>query len=187
MRNNSLLWTGLALAFVAALIAPTAFCDPADFSLHVDGAQTPDSNWTAAQLESKFVGEITPIQYASHGKTHTFKCVPLITLLKAAGAPAEFKMQPKADPKVKSYALRFAVVAHGRDGYVAAFSMAELLPDIGNRHVWVALEEDDQPLSADEGPIRLISPDDQKPARSVHQLAEITVVDTSTSTRPSGG
>jgi hypothetical protein len=102
--------------------------------------------------------------------------------LKAAGAPVELKMDSKSDPGLKSYSLRFVAVARGRDGYVVAFSLAELLPEIGNRHVWLALDEDGQPMSEQDGPMRLLSPDDQKPARGVHQLAEIAIVDTAAAT-----
>jgi hypothetical protein len=97
-------------------------------------------------------------------------------VLKAAGVPIELNMGPKMDPKTKNFPLRFAVVVHGRDGYLAVFSMGELLPDIGGREAWMAIDMDGKPLSDTEGPVRLLVPKDQMPARGVHELAEIDVV-----------
>jgi hypothetical protein len=175
-----------ALATISAifLLAPSAFSDAPINSVHISGAGVTPSDWTINQIQKQFASEITPVEYTAHGQKHVYHCITLVSLLKAAGVPVEFKMDPKADPKTKSYPLRFLIAAHGRDGYIVGFSLAEILPDIGNRHVWVALDEDDQLISDQDGPIRLLSPDDQKPARSVHQLSEIEIIDASATTRP---
>jgi len=176
--------TRIAVAFVIVSLAatPFAFCNDAAGSIHIGGAGIAGTDWTVDQIEKQFAKEITQIAYTGHGQKHIFGRIPLVSLLKAAGVPVELKMSPSADPKLKSFSLRFVAVARGRDGYVVAFSLAELLPEVGNRHVWVALDEDSQPISEEDGPIRLLSPDDQKPARGVHQLAEITIVDTAAAT-----
>jgi hypothetical protein len=176
-----------AVILFSTLIAAApnrAFSQPQGPPLHIHGDGIAPTDWTVDQIQKQLAAEITPITYAGHGQPHIFKCVPLISLLKAAGVPTNLKMQPASDPKTKSYSLRFVAVVRGRDGYIVAFSLAELIPDVGNRHVWVALDEDNQPLSAADGPLRLLSPDDQKPARSVHELADITILDTSATTRP---
>jgi DMSO/TMAO reductase YedYZ molybdopterin-dependent catalytic subunit len=112
--------------------------------------------------------------------------VALLSILKAAGVQTELNMGAKTDPKGKNDALRFAIVLHGRDGYVTVFSLGELLPDIGNKDAWVALDVDGKALPENEGPVRLIVPQDQMPARGVHELAEITVVnEAEAATQPS--
>ena len=174
----------LLFTLIAAL-PNFAFSQPQDPPpLHIHGDGIAPTDWTVDQIEKQLAAEITPITYAGHGQPHVFKCVPLISLLKAAGVPTDLKMQPNSDPKTKSYSLRYVAVVRGRDGYIVAFSLAELIPAVGNRHVWLALDEDGQPLSANDGPMRLLSPDDQKPARSVHELADITLIDASATTRP---
>jgi hypothetical protein len=175
---------GLICGVTLALFQGTqlALCDEITGSVHIGGAGISGTDWTVDLLKTQFANEITPIDYTSHGQKHIFHCISLLSLLKAAGVPVDFKMDPKADPKTKSYPLRFALAARGRDGYIAAFSLAELLPDIGNHHVWVALDEDGQDISEQDGPIRLLAPDDAKPARGVHQLAEIDIVDMATAT-----
>jgi len=185
MQLNRWIVFGIAFCFS---IAPFAFSGEAAQSVHVAGPNIAASDWTIDQIQKQLAQDIAPVTYASHGQKHLYDCIPLVSLLKAAGVPVDLKMTPKADPKTKSYSLRYAVVARGRDGYVVVFSMAELLPDVGNRHVWVAIDEDGHPISDQDGPIRLLSPDDQKPARSVHELAEIVVVDTAAAatTQPTG-
>jgi hypothetical protein len=182
MRTKLPRW--IICVIVAVLLAkpPFLFSDEPSESVHIGGAGIAGTDWTVDQMQKQFAAEIKPIAYSGHGQKHVYRCIALISLLKAAGIPAGLKMDPKADPKTKSYSLRFVAVVRGRDGYVIAFSLAELLPEIGNRQVWVALDEDGQPISEQDGPIRLLSPDDQKPARSVHQLTQITIVDTAAAT-----
>jgi Oxidoreductase molybdopterin binding domain len=103
--------------------------------------------------------------------------VALLSVLQDAGIDTVLKMDPKIDPKIKNYNLRLVVVIHGTDGYTTTFSLAELLPDIGNREAWLALDEDGQALSAKEGPVKLIVPSDAKPGRWVRALDSITVLD----------
>ena len=182
MRIKRLQWMVYGILAVLLATTPFVFSDASSESVHIGGANIPATDWTVDQLQKQFAKEIAPVDYTSHGQKHVYRCVALVSLLKAAGVPVDLKMDPNADRKLKSYPLRFVAVVRGRDGYVVAFSLAELLPDIGNRHAWVALDEDGQPLSEQDGPIRLLSPDDQKPARGVHQLAEITIVDTAAAT-----
>jgi DMSO/TMAO reductase YedYZ molybdopterin-dependent catalytic subunit len=94
-------------------------------------------------------------------------------------------MDPKADPRMKNSELRLVVGVECRDGYLITFSLGELLADIGNRHVWLALDMDGQPLPQRDGPIRLIVPEDVKPGRWAHAVQAIFVVNiTAPTTRP---
>lgn len=86
-------------------------------------------------------------------------------------------MDPAADPKDKNFPLRLVVVVTGRDGYVAAFSLAELLTDVGNTDAWLALDLDGKPLPQAHGPAKLIVPADQKPARWVRGIGTIWILD----------
>jgi len=150
-------------------------------SLRVGGAVGP-STWSTARLKSQFATEMQPVNYASKGKQHTCDCIPLISLLKAAGAPMDLKMDPAADPKTKNRPLRLAVVVRGRDGYTALFSLAELMPAMGNRAAWLGLDADGSDLPAEEGPVKLIVPQDTKLGRWVHAVADITILDADNAT-----
>jgi hypothetical protein len=163
------------LIALAVLAASGAGAEPS--AIHIGGNAVGPSDWTLEQIQTRLAAEIQPVEYSSRGAKHTFSCVPLVSLLKAAGVETDFVMKPGGNPKVKNPQLRQAVVVTGRDGYAVVFSLAEILPAVGDRQVWVALQEDGQPLSDADGPVRLLVPEDKMPARGVHQVASIDVVD----------
>lgn len=106
--------------------------------------------------------------FTAHGKTRTCEGVALAALLRHVGAmPSE----PLRGPD-----LARRVEAVGRDGYRVTFSLAELDSSLGNRRVLLADRCDDQALTAEEGPLRLVVPEDARPARSLRQLQTLTVL-----------
>ena len=118
---------------------------------------------------------------------HTSDCIPPIALIKAAGVQTELKVDPKATPAEKHPNTRLIVEVHCRDGFGAVFCLAELMPDVGNRPAWLALDVDGQPLGPHHGPVKLIVPLDEKPVRWVHGVHSISVIDATTSTTRPGG
>jgi len=175
----------VCVAILIAIVlasATTAFSAESELAVHVGGEVSKPGDWTVSRIQGELASEIKSVQYASKGQSHTSNCVSLLSILKAAGVQTELKMDPKADPKLKNYELRLAVVVEGRDGYVATFSLAELLADVGNRPVWLALDVDGQPLELRDEPMKLIVPEDQKPARWVHAIQTITVINAASPT-----
>jgi len=164
-----------SMGILAALACVAA--DSGGATVHVGGSVATPMDLTVAQMQQQFAADIKAVTYNSKGQPHVFQCVPLLTVLKAAGVDTNFKMMGGAAPKVKNPQMRLVVVVSGRDGYTVAFSMAELLPMVGDRTAWVALTEDGEALSANDGPVRLIVPQDGMPSRGVHEVAGITVVD----------
>ena len=108
----------------------------------------------------------TTVQASDHGKPVTFSGVPLVTLLRRAGVAVD---------SLKGPMLSSIVVATATDGYRATFSLGELAPDLGRTVVYVVDQHDGTPLAAAEGPIRLVVPSDQRPARWVRQVIRIAV------------
>ncbi len=155
-------------------------------SIQLAGSVDHPAKWTIDQIKSALSSEIKSIDFTTHGQKHSYNCVPLVSLLKAAGAHTDLKMGPAVDPRIKNLALRLVVVITASDGYTVSFSLAELLPQIGNREAWLALDQDNQPLSPRDAPARLIVPGDTIPARSIHAISEIDVIDpTAPTTQPS--
>lgn len=183
-RQTGIFYLACAIVFISAGTrnALSAESEPA---VHVGGDVPKSGDWTVGRIRADLASDLKSVQFTSRGAQHTSNCVSMIAILKACGLPAELKMDPKADPKTKNAQLRLIVVVAGRDGYTVAFSLAEMLADVGNRQVWLALDMDGQPLSERDGPIRLIVPEDSKPARWVHSVQTISVVDGSRpTTRP---
>ena len=104
----------------------------------------------------------------AHDKKLQCEGVSLTELLRASKAmPAE----PLRGARLASYVLVTA-----RDGYRAVYSLAELDPTLGNRKVFLVDRCDGKPLDDEDGPLRLIAPEDARPARWVRQVQSITVV-----------
>jgi len=166
------------LACTLLLTAGTAFCAELEPSVHVVGDVPKPGDWSVAQIRKELASDVKPVQYAARGQQHQSDCVPLISLLKAAGVQTELKMGPSAlDPKTKHQELRLIVVVQGSDGYAVSFSLAELMTDVGDRAVWLALDLDGQPLPVPaEGRLKLMVPEDKKPARAVHSIQTIVVI-----------
>lgn len=59
--------------------------------------------------------------------------------------------------------------------YRVVFSLAELAPDLTGRVVLLADARDGKPLASDEGPLRLVLPDDARPTRWIRQITSLAV------------
>lgn len=111
----------------------------------------------------------TVVEAKAHGKALSCEGVALSDLLRKAGAmPAE---------KLPSEMLDHYVVVVARDGYRVTYSLAELDPATGNRLVYVIDRCAGKELDLEDGPLRLLTPADQRPARWVRQVETITVYD----------
>lgn len=104
------------------------------------------------------------VKAEAHGHKVEASGVDLLQVLKAAGVtPPE---------QIRGAALRHVLIAAAHDGYVVAFSWAELDPALGGRRVFVLHDG----LKPDEGPLRLVVPGDARPARWVRQLETLRLI-----------
>lgn len=104
----------------------------------------------------------------AHGKTLHCDGIALLALLRATAAmPAE----PLRGAQLTRY-----VQVDGRNGYRVLFALSELDPTLGNRKVFLTDRCDGKPLSDDDGPLRLVAPEESRPARWVRQVEAITVI-----------
>jgi DMSO/TMAO reductase YedYZ molybdopterin-dependent catalytic subunit len=101
------------------------------------------------------------------GSTNQYEGVPLAEVLKRAGAPIG-AMRGKA---VSTY-----VLAKAHDGYEVVFTLGEIDPDFGNESIIVADKRNGEPLSATQGPFRIVCPNDKHGARSERMLETLEVV-----------
>lgn len=93
--------------------------------------------------------------------------VDLRALLTRAGVPE--------GTAVRGAALRMYVVAEATDGYRVLFSLAELEPSLTDAPVIVADHRDGAALEEHEGPLRIIAPEQKRPARWVRNLARLSI------------
>jgi DMSO/TMAO reductase YedYZ molybdopterin-dependent catalytic subunit len=144
-------------------------------TFRIQGAVERPGEWTAARVTSELAHDLKTVSYTLKGHngeargTGEARGVPLLAFVQAAG--------PRPRPGAKNGLLAFTVVVRCRDGYTVAFSLGELLPDVGAREALLALEKDGKPLAGEEGPAQIIVTQDQKPARWARGIRSILVLD----------
>jgi hypothetical protein len=102
------------------------------------------------------------------GPEIVFRGPALDAVLARAGAPQ--------GRDLRGPALRLVVLAEARDGYAVVYSLAELSPDLGARRGIIAVEQDGQPLSEKDGPLRIVLEGEQRPARWIRMLERLRIV-----------
>jgi DMSO/TMAO reductase YedYZ molybdopterin-dependent catalytic subunit len=101
------------------------------------------------------------------GKEHEFTGVALIEVLEKAGVTTGSKLRGENLTKL--------VLIQAADGYEVVYSLAEIDPEFTSQVIILATEKDGQPLATGEGPFRIITPNDKKPARWIREVRTIKV------------
>lgn len=109
----------------------------------------------------------TMITATEHGKPVQFEGVLLRDLLKAAGASMGDQLKGQNMPEYLYFSAK--------DGYHVTLALAEVEPAFQENQILVADASNGKPLSTEQGPFRLIVPEDKKPARWIRMLERIEV------------
>ena len=126
---------------------------------------------TAPDHTQKFTtGEIakmphTMITATDHGKPRQFEGVWLRDILKQSGVPIGTFLKGQNMPAFLYFSAK--------DGYHVTLALAEVDPAFQDNQILIADSSDGKPLSAEDGPLRLIVPEDKKPARWIRMLERI--------------
>jgi DMSO/TMAO reductase YedYZ molybdopterin-dependent catalytic subunit len=155
-------FTGL----LSAQSAPQPAATAAPSSLTVQGDLPAPLTLTAQDLE-KMPRETVSVA-DQDGTKVSYEGVPLLEVLKRAGAPLGKQLRGKA---LASY-----VVAKAHDGYQVVFTLAEVSPEFANESILVADKRDGKALFGFQGPFRLVCVNDKAGARSVRMLETLEVV-----------
>ncbi|UHQ20879.1 hypothetical protein LVB87_07020 [Lysobacter sp. KIS68-7] len=110
-----------------------------------------------------------PVEMKIHERALHCEGVALVDLLRAANAMP-------TTPLRGAHLARVAVVT-ARDGYRVVFSLGELDASLGGRAVYLVDRCDGKAIDDKEGPLRLLVPDDTRPARAARQVQSIHVED----------
>ena len=160
-RRTALGWMATAAAVLAVGAAPLA----QEGMLSVAGDVAKPLTITAAELKTM---PRTTVSIADQGREVKYTGVLIGEILSRAGAPLGRDM---TGPAVSTY-----VLATGKDGYQALFSLAELDPAMTPNDIIVADTVDGQPLFDYQGPFRIVAPKDKRGARGVRMLQKLEVV-----------
>lgn len=146
---------GLSLTAVADQVA-----------IRIEGVQTEPISVSLAQLAvaSTVILSIRP-PHGDKESAASYRCTPLSVVLQNSGIPMGSSITGS----------RFAEViqVRARDGYKAAFALAELEPAISPNGVFLCIEKDSKPLEASEGPLRIIAPAEMRQGRWVRQVESL--------------
>ncbi|MEP7382911.1 MAG: molybdopterin-dependent oxidoreductase [Gemmatimonadota bacterium] len=154
-----------ALAYCGVLLVALVAVAEAQASLRVEASTGPARTYTRAALEA--MSSDTMRAAGPHTTSATYRVVPLQRLLAESGLVLD---------SIRGRDLGQVVIAEARDGYQVVFSLGELAPSLGARTVFVAFRRDGIPIPAEDGPFRLVVPDDMRGSRSIRQLERLRVV-----------
>lgn len=154
---------------ITRLSATLALVTAVSFAAHAQ--TTLDVRLTDGRPQAVDLSTLTRhrVSAEDHGQKALFEGVLLSDVLAKAGVEFGAKLR---GPAISRYAT---VVA--RDGYRVTFSLGELDPEFTNLGVIVADMRDGKPLSAEEGPRRLVVPGDKHGSRWARQVASIVVAE----------
>lgn len=123
------------------------------------------TTFTAAQITSL---PRTSVNVSDHDAPAQFDGVPLSAVLAAAGV--------QLGDTLRGPRMTEALLAAAADGYKVVFALAEVDPAFAARQIILADKRDGKPLSAREGPFRIVAPGDKRPARWARQVVELRVI-----------
>ncbi len=174
----------ILLAALLSLASPSARADgplkPAAKSassqsdpLELIGEGLKSGSVTLDELKALGAQEAT---WSAHGEDHKVLGVRLDKLLRARGfTPGKMgKDVPKAE---KRAGWRQVVLATAADGYQALIGCAEMDAEMGPTQAMLIWELDGKPLSAEQGPLRLVVLTDREPSRSIYALRKLEMLD----------
>jgi len=163
--KRSLFLAALLMAVSVAGWAQAPASPTVSPALAVNGDVGTALSLTPADLKSM---PRTRVEVKEDGRTSIYEGVLVGEILNRAGGPL--------GPELRGAAIATNVVASTTDGYQVVFSIGELDPGFTSNDIIVADTIGGKPLSAYQGPLRIVAPKDARGARSVRMLTRLEVV-----------
>lgn len=153
----------LLLSFILLF---SCLCHAEDAVLTVGGEVKTPIKFTLTDLKAL---PATTVRAKEHdGTTADYEGVLIRTVLERAGVPQ--------GESLRGEALQLCVLAKAADGYKVVFSLAELDSAFTDKQVLLAYRRNGTELDAKAGPLRLVIPDEKRPARWVRQVRELEII-----------
>jgi hypothetical protein len=109
------------------------------------------------------------ITSGSGANAASFEGVSLKAVLEKAGVPFGESLKGKR--------MALCLLVEAADGYRAVFALAEIDPAFTDKRFILAFLKDGKPLNNNEGPYRIVIPDEKRMARWVRQVTTLKVLD----------
>ncbi|HWP02873.1 MAG TPA: hypothetical protein VNL96_05415 [Gemmatimonadaceae bacterium] len=164
-RSISFTTAAFSLAFLF-FVSTNARSQSSRGSLELVGENGTSKMLTFAELATLPQSDVTVLE--QNGSKVVFRGPTIRSLMTLVGAPT-------------GHALRgpnmiLAVLVEAADGYRVGFMLAELDEQFGARNAIVALTRDGRPLSASDGPLRIVVAGETHRARWVRQVVRLRLV-----------
>lgn len=154
-------WLGAALVLVS-VAAPAVAEEP---GLVVHPLQGPPVQFSIEKLRE--LGEQEYTAESEKGASVKFSCVPVASVLIKAGV--EF------GKSLGGERMQEFLLVKAQDDYGVVFALAELDPAFTDKQVLLCDASNGSPLSAKEGPLRLVVPGEKRHARWVRQVTDFFI------------
>ncbi|GAB3697400.1 hypothetical protein GCM10027592_21470 [Spirosoma flavus] len=159
LRSKTIAQSAFFIAL--CLLAPSVRAQ----TITISGEVTKPLTLQAADLKAMTHTDVTAKE--RDGKEHTYAGVPLVDLLKQAGATLGSELRGENLTKY--------VVVKAIDGYEVVFALPEIDPEFATRTIILADAVDGAPLAQGVGPFRVVVPGEKKPARWIREVKSIEV------------
>jgi DMSO/TMAO reductase YedYZ molybdopterin-dependent catalytic subunit len=160
--GGALFFIALYVLVVSAQSRPST---AVDYSLTVGGEVERPLKLTIADLAK--LPRRTARAKERDGRETTFEGVELSAVLKLAGVPF--------GERLRGTNLALFLIAEAADNYRVVFALPELDPAFADRVILLADRRDGKPLTASEGPLRIVVTDEKRQARWVRQLVSLKI------------
>jgi DMSO/TMAO reductase YedYZ molybdopterin-dependent catalytic subunit len=134
-------------------------------TLTISGEVTKPLTLQAADLKAMLHTTVTAKD--RDGKEHSYAGIPLVDLLKQAGA--------SVGGELRGENLAKYVIVKAADNYEVLFALPELDPEFATRTIILADSVDGAALASGTGPYRVVVPGEKKPARWIREVKSIEV------------
>lgn len=154
----------LAMCIVMIAMMLSSIAMTAQLALEVEGG----AQKTISQSDfQKMPHQTLTVTNPHTRRTEKYEGVPLRALLDQVGVPAGEQLR---GPGMRDY-----IVVSAKDDYEVVLALEEVDPMFQQNQVLVADKLDGKPLDDKHGPLQLIVPEDQRPARWVRMIKRISV------------
>jgi DMSO/TMAO reductase YedYZ molybdopterin-dependent catalytic subunit len=163
----------LVLSFLTAALTVSASSslsqqnikNPSDATLRINGKIDRPLVLRPADLEALPRQRVTVTD--DRGARTTYEGVPVFELLQRAGAPL--------GKRLRGAQMKLYVIVDASDGYQVVFALPEFDPGFTDRVILLADRRDGHPLSAPEGPFRIVVPGEKRHARWVREVIDLDI------------
>ncbi len=179
MRAGLLCRVGMAVAIVAApvIVGPMGFAQyagPAESGVEraerASRVELIDEAGKRFQIADADLAELSvqSVDVTDGDRTLTYEGVSLHDVLHNYGVGFGEQLRGRRTPTV--------VLCEASDAYRVVFALAEIDPATTDKQVLLAFRCNGQPLPAEEGPFRLLTPGEKRRVRAIRMLTTIRIV-----------